>query len=320
MTKISVIIPVYNAGKYLSDALESVKKQSFTEWECICIDDGSTDGSADIINTFTVHDERFKLINQENSGVSAARNAGLDSATGKYIAFLDQDDLMSPTALESLYTLAEKYNVDLVRGRRLNIPEDYKQNKLEAIKLNNDHKLIQKINVLNFRMLPRRWMYVWLCLFKRDFLDDIRFYEPLKSGAEDNVFMFEVFIRVQSLIQSQNVICLHRKSKISTMQNGLKINHLDAIKLAVPKFYELTQVSNNPLSRHLYKRQMRNFFRGFVYKSLDSNVLVKEAQAMLQITYSYIQPSLKLKHRIVAYFFVRNRLKIANFIRKLPIV
>jgi len=318
--KISVIIPVYNAGKYLNDTLESVRLQSFTNWECICINDGSTDSSKEVIQKFSSNDSRFKLINQANQGVSATRNAGLNAAKGEYIAFLDQDDLMSPKALESLIEPAENYNLNLVRGRRKNIPENYKLNELSDIRFTTQYTHIKNLSVLNFRLLPKRWMYVWLCLFRRDFLAGIRFYEPLKSGAEDNIFMLEVFNKVGAFMQCQNVVCLHRKSLTSTTQNGLKLSHLRTIELAVTKFKEITDNYNNQLSRFIYRKQMRNFFRGSVYQSIESKMYLNETQQMLQNIYPDIKNALKLKHRIIAHYFIRNKITTAELLKKWLVV
>lgn len=319
MINISIIIPVYNAGKYLQDTLQSVLLQTITNWECICINDGSTDGSSSVISNFIAKDKRFRLIEQKNLGVSVSRNVGINAATGKYIAFLDQDDLMPPTALESLFVLAEKYKVNLVRGRRMNIPEGYALNSLNAIQVNSKHNTISTLSVLKLKLLPRRWMYIWLCLFNREFLSGIRFYEPLKSGAEDNIFMFEVFNRIQTFVQCQNLVCLHRKSFTSTTQNGFKLSHIQSIELAVEKLYELTNRNNNQLSRYLFKKQMRNFFRGSVYKSLETKQFMVETQQMLQRIYPDIKHVLKFKHRLIAHFFTHNKIKTAVFIKKMLI-
>ena len=86
---ISLIVPIYNVADFLSRTLESVKRQTFTDFEALCINDGSKDTSADIVKSFADTDERFKLINQDNAGLSGARNTGLKNARGEYIMFLD---------------------------------------------------------------------------------------------------------------------------------------------------------------------------------------------------------------------------------------
>lgn len=98
--EISIIIPVYNVQNYLEKCLGSVKNQTFQDWEAICVNDGSTDNSLEILQQYAENDERFVVINQENGGVSSARNTGLNSATGKYIMFLDSDDFIHPQCME----------------------------------------------------------------------------------------------------------------------------------------------------------------------------------------------------------------------------
>ena len=94
MPKVSVIIPVYNVEKYLRECLDSVVNQTIKDIEIICVNDGSTDGSLDILNEYCSNDDRFVIINQENQGLSVARNNGLNSASGDYIAFIDSDDYL----------------------------------------------------------------------------------------------------------------------------------------------------------------------------------------------------------------------------------
>lgn len=97
--KFSIVIPVYNVASYLRECLDSVLAQTFTDWEAICVDDGSTDGSGSILDEYAVRDGRFRIIHQKNAGVSAARNAALDVAQGEWIWFVDADDMIHPRAL-----------------------------------------------------------------------------------------------------------------------------------------------------------------------------------------------------------------------------
>lgn len=99
---VSIIIPVYNVARYLADCLESVLKQTYANLEIIVVDDGSTDKSLEICNSFAVKDKRLKVIHQENAGVSAARNAGLSIMTGKYVLFIDSDDRIEQSMVEIL--------------------------------------------------------------------------------------------------------------------------------------------------------------------------------------------------------------------------
>lgn len=113
-TKISVIVPVYNVEKYVSECLDSLINQTFKEFEIICVNDGSTDNSLSILKLYAEKDNRIKIINQANGGLSAARNSGLDMAQGKYVYFLDSDDFIVGDALEKLYDISEKENLDIL--------------------------------------------------------------------------------------------------------------------------------------------------------------------------------------------------------------
>jgi len=112
--KISIIIPVHNAEPYLKPCLECIAKQTFRDFECICVNDASTDDSCRTIKSFTKHDKRFSVVDIPASGAGAARNRGMELAKGKYFLFLDADDLFAPTMLEKFYARAEETNADIV--------------------------------------------------------------------------------------------------------------------------------------------------------------------------------------------------------------
>ncbi len=111
---VSIVIPVYNAGRFLWECVNSVRRQTFTQWEAILVDDGSTDKSVGICDKVVQDEPRFSVIHKENGGVSRARNAGVDAARGKYLMFLDADDMMTPTYLEKMVDAMETYETDLV--------------------------------------------------------------------------------------------------------------------------------------------------------------------------------------------------------------
>ena len=113
--KISAVMPVYNAERHVRHALDSVAAQTFGEWECVCVDDGSTDGSGAILDEYAAKDPRFRVIHQANGGEGAARNAGMDAATGDLTAFLDADDTWHPEALRLFAAARERTGADVIR-------------------------------------------------------------------------------------------------------------------------------------------------------------------------------------------------------------
>ena len=111
--KISIIIPMYNVEKYLRRCLDSVLNQTFTDWQAICVDDGSPDKSGDIAEEYAKQDERFVVVHKENGGLSDARNAGFSYADGEYIMYLDSDDFIHPQTMEIAYNAIEKNKSDI---------------------------------------------------------------------------------------------------------------------------------------------------------------------------------------------------------------
>lgn len=116
-TLVSVIVPCYNYGRFLAQTLENVLAQTYTHWECIIVDDGSTDDTRTVAETFTTKDNRFKYIYQQNQGLSAARNTGISNSTGAYIQLLDADDLLHQEKLAIQAAYLDKHtDADIVYG------------------------------------------------------------------------------------------------------------------------------------------------------------------------------------------------------------
>lgn len=110
---VSIIVPIYNVGNFISECIQSIQKQTFTQWEAILIDDGSKDCSVDVVKSLLPQDDRLRLISQANGGVSKARNTGILNAQGRYLAFLDGDDMWEPTFLEDLLDAISVQDTDM---------------------------------------------------------------------------------------------------------------------------------------------------------------------------------------------------------------
>ena len=111
MAKISIIVPVFNVEKMLPHCLDSIKAQTFSDFECLLIDDGSTDSSGILCDEYVAFDPRFKVIHSENQGASAARNLGLDNASGEWIQFIDSDDWIAPDFLQNYFNIGNGYDI-----------------------------------------------------------------------------------------------------------------------------------------------------------------------------------------------------------------
>lgn len=201
--KLSVIIPVCNVESYLAECLDSALSQSFHEIEIICINDGSTDRSLQILREYEKKDPRVKVIDKANAGYGAAMNDGLDAATGEYVGILESDDYACEHAWEKLYTLAKEHDLDIVKGCYLQFT-DTKESYFDAIAKVARHcpdqlPLVPIGTVFKPQDYPRCfWINpsIWTAIYKRDFLinNNIRFNETPGASYQDTSFAFKVWV------------------------------------------------------------------------------------------------------------------------------
>lgn len=175
MTEISIIMPVYNAEKFLSETLDSILKQSFVEWELICIDDSSTDSTFDILNQYQRKDNRITILTNSNrKGAGYTRNRGIKEAKGKYLSFLDGDDIFDEDMLAAAFEHAEKNDVDIEMFNGKHVPSETIHNKLYMIhgeeykerycKRTFSVKEYEPYEFLNWTLAP------WNKLYRREFI------------------------------------------------------------------------------------------------------------------------------------------------------
>ena len=188
--KVSVIIPVYNTELYLDQCLDSVVRQTLREIEIICVNDGSVDGSADILQRYAAQDDRIRVVSQENCGLAGARNNGMKEATGEYLAFLDSDDWFDLKALEKMYAQAARDEADIcVCGRTDHL--DYYGGSISFQRLPN-RKHYPQNRVFNLQNNPD-WILNFTSvivngkLFRRSFLEKYEIsFIPVKRGEDVN--------------------------------------------------------------------------------------------------------------------------------------
>lgn len=200
MDLISIIIPMYNASKYIERCLESIIKQTYKTLEIIVVDDGSTDNSTDIIEEFLKVDKRIKIIQKKNSGVSDSRNIGIDNAHGEWICFVDSDDYIEKNYIEKLYDYAIKSEVDIIYSgiRMINGDEvTLKTNNCgKKILEKNDIKdlmcsLIDNYTLEDSNIDLQVLGYPFAKLLKKSIVKDIRFEREI-SIREDALFNMDV--------------------------------------------------------------------------------------------------------------------------------
>lgn len=234
MVEISVVVPVFNVEKYLSECLDSIINQTFKDIEILCINDGSTDNSLNILNKYMEIDNRIKIINQENSGLGASRNRGMELAKGKYIFFIDSDDYIELNTLMELYEICENKELDFVICQVKNYDEEngefFTSDYFDMPILS---KTVQD-NVFNYKdvsnILPNINVVAWNKLYNLNFIkkSGARFSEDLIF--EDNVFFWNLLFSAARIYFYQKYLYIYRRRVSSITSSGSK-NLIDTIEI-----------------------------------------------------------------------------------------
>ena len=193
--KFSIVIPVYNVAPYLRECLDSVLAQTFTDWEAICVDDGSTDGSGAILDEYAAKDSRFRVVHQKNAGVSAARNSAFSHVQGAWIGALDPDDVLAPNWLKVANENADSNQVDVlmmscIRGREV---PDWAQIDLPGLGSSEDLRTFPAVSK-SFD----GFFSMWRCFVRRGVMEGITFSEAVHC-KEDALFILTLLPRINCL-------------------------------------------------------------------------------------------------------------------------
>ncbi|MDE6812008.1 MAG: glycosyltransferase [Muribaculaceae bacterium] len=225
---VSVIVPVYNASRWLRDALDSLKNQTYRNFEVILVNDGSTDDSEAICRKYVSADDRFRLVTQSNSGVSEARNRGIDLARGEWIAFMDADDIMPPDALEVMIHHALYTNAVIVAGNFCRgIPTSIPKNIGTALVLSSEDAICE--GLYQKRRLNNPWGMLFSSSIFRNFPDS----SPLRfrnCRYEDLDLFYRAFERAVSIAVIDRVVYFYRDTPGSFI-NSWSEARLDVLKV-----------------------------------------------------------------------------------------
>ena len=228
MAKVSVILPIYNVEQYLEECLESVIHQSLKEIEIICVNDGSTDSSTEIMERYAAIDPRIIIISGPNGGYGKAMNKGLDRASGEYIGIVEPDDYVDLNMFEELYVLAKDHDLDFVKA------DFYRFTRDEDGKEHRKYELLDKTKcrygqLLNPSMDPeciRFMLNTWTGIYRRSFLNEknIRHNETPGASFQDNGFYFQTFAYAQrAMIVNKPYYCNRRDNPNSSVKSKEKV-------------------------------------------------------------------------------------------------
>lgn len=288
---ISVIMPVYNAEKFLDNSIKKVLQQSYTDFELILVNDGSIDSSDIIINNWERIDKRIKSIYQTNAGPSSARNSGLRNSTGKYILFLDSDDELQDNALKTM--IDEIENTDLLIFGYYNFyGQSHKSNSVCATSRKGIFSISDFVDYFGIFLEENQFHYIWNKLYKKSYLSGLYFNEDVKIG-EDLLFNLAYFSRINNVSLIDNILYNHnfynessitkqyqedilkyRELQIEAVRSFLKAKNgfSDSNKFAVNKNFLIKYISI------LFSLESKNSNLSFIEKRKKIGTIINSAK------------------------------------------
>lgn len=253
---VSVIVPVYNAEKYLAECIESVQTQEYMNYELVLVDDGSIDKSAIICDDYASKNPKIVVVHKVNGGVSSARNTGIDLCTGQYVMFLDADDYLVSGSLRVLIEAAEKFEADIVGG--LTVDNSY------PWKGDSDFIIWRSTEGIEQSLKDNPFTYAaWAKIYRKEVIGNTRFCEEFKIN-EDSLFVFEVLCKQPKFIGLKDEIYSYRNNVDSASHAKFSEKYFDVVKVAKKKY-------------EIIKEQYPAFLE------LAENMLLKADMNMLQI-------------------------------------
>ena len=197
---VSVLIPVYNVEDYLERCLDSVLNQTLTQIEVICVNDGSTDRSPEILKEYQENDSRIVIVNKQNGGLPSARNAGIEKARGEYVGFVDSDDYVQPNMFEKLYKTAKAEKSDVVICGANILPEVPRASDWLYACLSPSHRKYEKFDPEMLFNDMTVTPFLWRTLIKKSLIDQnhLRLKEDIMIG-EDKAFQCKVYPLANSI-------------------------------------------------------------------------------------------------------------------------
>lgn len=283
--KISVIVPIYNVEEYLEECLDSVIAQTFSDWEMILVDDGSTDSSGEIAEKYAQQYDNVFVIHQVNGGLSAARNTGLDIAKGEYIYFLDSDDYILDNTLQIAYETAEKNSAELVIFNGIDFYKD-KEDICEVHFTNfNSYDIrISGRDVFNETVANNGGLLfcAWSQFVKRSLLEKINL--RFKAGMlhEDDLYSFYLLMNVESVVVIKDILHMRRVHDGSITNTRVSIRNLEGYYIIYTQItmWLNENIVDETLHTNIY-RYLRLFFmeivNGYYMLTRDQHIRFRDS-------------------------------------------
>lgn len=263
--KVSIVIPVYNAQNYLSGCLDSLVKQTLTDIEIICIDDGSTDHSLEILKRYAEKDNRITVIEQKNSGAGAARNVGISCSKGQYIGFVDSDDTVDKEMFSKLYSQAVKDNSDMVINGQVKLSTHKIHYFTDAGTL---YLMEEKpFTIRDFPVILNS-CFLWNRIFRRNFILGNHFFIP-----ENRKFAEDLLFCTQTSVCAKSISCISEPYYTYNIHQGSLTDTLNKSRDKSDYIIAISETKDFLLSKDVYsycKKDFLTFCMNIAYPLLNS--------------------------------------------------
>lgn len=258
---ISVIIPVYNVEKYISQCLESVCNQTYEDLEIILVDDGSTDNSGEICEKYACKDKRIHVIHQENNGAAAAKNSGLQISTGKYLSFVDSDDFLELDAYKHMIKVLQDYEADVVQCSYRDVFKDHAEaHALKKVTLN-------QIDFLALFTEDWTCALLWDKLYKKSLFEEIFFETGHK--IDDEYFTYRGIMNAKKIVRDNQIVYNYRKRASSVMYSPTSAQRIISDRIDYLSKRRKKVIARYPQLRAVYDNHFLNMM---IILSRDENV------------------------------------------------
>lgn len=264
---VSIIVPIYNAAAYLCRCIDSILAQEYTDFELILVNDGSTDGSGAICDTYAARDSRVHVIHKKNTGVSDTRNIGISHAIGTYLQFLDSDDWITPDATRLMVRAATEHRCDLVITDFYRVVGERVARKGD---IEEDGVLTKEEFAAHMMEAPADFYYgvLWNKLYRRDLVEkyELRM-DTSVSWCEDFLFNLEYILHANSFYALQAPVYYYVKTKGSLASQGMSITKTIKMKLMVFEYYN--NFYKNVYDEKDYEKKRLQVYRFFIDAASD---------------------------------------------------
>ena len=222
MAQVSVVIPVYNIEAHLRQCLDSVAGQTLEDIEVICVDDGSTDASPAILAEYAAKDGRFRILTKENTGPGAARNTGLEQASGRFLIFLDSDDWFEPGFLEKMAGRAAETDADVTICRSVEFDTNSGRERPSEWMLKTQYLPDESFapGEIAEHIFQFTYGWPWDKLYRTEYVRSAGLEYPLLSNSEDLVFVFQSLAAAERITVIPDVLVHHRVNRLSSVSNS----------------------------------------------------------------------------------------------------